>query len=255
MIRMTGKLAAVAILAATAGVFSLVWADVASPRPRWTTVRMESETVNITLGEKRVQVEAVFRMYNDGNDASVRMGYPLGLFEDALNEFAVTVDDQQVKDVGTEDGAGAAGPSGPVGGGSLKGGRGGSAESYRFEGPYKQWKVWNVPMKSNQERVVKVTYWVKPAQLKDAEKGDLLYYAYTLRTGATWKGKINEAVVTLTLDGVKSDRIVRRSPTGFELAENGKLTTWKMRDFKPTDDIEIVYRAATGTQIARTDGR
>jgi hypothetical protein len=30
---------------------------------------------------------------------------------------------------------------------------------------------------------VKVKYWVEPAQIKDAEKGDLLFYAYTLRTG------------------------------------------------------------------------
>ena len=76
-----------AILAAgsiAAAVLSVVSADVATPRPRWTTVRLESETVDIALGEKRVEVEAVFHMYNEGEAGKVRMGYPLGLFEKQL---------------------------------------------------------------------------------------------------------------------------------------------------------------------------
>ena len=250
MNRATGKvLGLAAVLAVAAGAISLVWGDVATPRPRWTMVRMESETVNITLGEKKVAVEAVFHMYNEGNEAPVKMGYPLGVFEEALNDFAVQVDDKPVKDVRTEK-SGAAGGGGEAlygGGGGGRGPGGGKAgpeaEPYRFEGPYKEWKTWTVPMKSNQPAVVKVTYWVKPASIQDRDKGSLLFYAYTLKTGATWKGKINEAVVRLALDGVKGEQVVRRSPAGYELAKDGK-TTWTMKDFKPTDDIEITYKPA-----------
>ncbi|MFB3892290.1 MAG: DUF4424 family protein [Phycisphaerae bacterium] len=250
-------LATVVLAVGGLAVIEKVLADVAMPRSRWTPVRMESEQVNITLGEKKVAVEAVFHLYNEGKAGKVAMGYPLGEFEDTLNDFTASVDGEAIKDVWTQSGAemGAGRdefmggpPAGPGGKGPAKDGP--AAEPYRFDGPYRQWKVFDVPMEANAARVVKVTYWVEPAKLADEKQGDLLHYCYTLRTGATWKGKINEAVVTVTLDGVAPDRIVRLAPAGAAKTQEGKVMTWTMRDFKPSDNIEVTFRPAEATKTA-----
>jgi hypothetical protein len=237
---------ALAALALVAAATCLVRADVATPRARWTMVRMESETVGITLGEKRVAVEAVFNMYNEGKAGPVRMGYPLGLFETELHDFAVTVDGKAVEGIRTENGTPEA--EGPMA--RMRPGGEAGAESYRFEGPYKQWKVWDLPMESRAAKTLKVTYWVEPARIKTAETGDLLYYCYTLRTGATWKGKIEQAVITVKLDGVEPARLQRVVPAGAVSAAEGKTLTWTMRQFKPADNIEIAFKPSGPLQAA-----
>jgi hypothetical protein len=224
--------------------------DIATPRPRWTSVRMKSEEVNITVGQDRVSVEATFQMQNAGEQSLVRMGYPRGVFEKQLNEFAVFVGDQPVKDVRTE-----AAPAGPNRGmmdmapSGKPGAAGPAAEPYRFEGPYKEWRVFDVPLNANETKAVRVTYWVEPAKLADKQAGSLLHYSYTMLTGATWKGKIDQAVVRVKLDGVSPDRIVRATPAGYSKTDGGKLLTWTLKDFKPADDIEITYRAAGAATV------
>jgi hypothetical protein len=243
---------------------AVAWADVATPRPQWTTVRMAAEEVNITLGEQRIQVDATFQMQNMGAASTVRMGYPLGLFETELRDFAVFVDGQPFSGVRTEENPGGAagdrtragmapGCGGAGGGGG--GPAGPAAEPYRFGGPYRQWQVFDVPFGANERKAVRVTYWVAPARLTDAERGSLLFYSYTLRTGATWKGKIDQATIRVRLDGVAPDRLVRVSPVGSERAENGRVITWTMRDFKPADDIEIAYRPASPAAPAVSTAR
>ena len=272
---MSGTRRGIGMALATAVVLAaglaLVRADVATPRPQWTMVRMESESVNIALGEKRVAVVAVFNMYNEGKAGPVRMGYPVGPFETDLHDFTVTVDGQPVQNVRTETGEAAAGqaqrdrgmegaaPAAPGRPGRSEGKPAGAApapasEPYRFEGPYKQWKVFDVDMQEHAPRIIKITYWVEPARVRDAERGDLLHYTYTLRTGATWKGKINQAVVTVTLDGIAADRLVRVIPAGETRAKDGKSLAWTFRDFKPAADVEITFRPSepVRTAAART---
>ena len=246
--------ALVAVLALVVVGAAVAWADVATPRPQWTTVRMAAEEVNITVGEQRIQVDATFQMQNTGAASTVRMGYPLGLFETELRDFAVFVDGQAFSGVQTEENPGGSGGQrmmppgmGPGRGGGVGGGApaGPAAEPCRFSGPYRQWKVFDVPFAAEARKTIRVTYWVAPARLTDAERGSLLFYSYTLRTGATWKGKIDQATIRVRLDGVSPDRLVRVSPVGSQPAEGGRVLTWTMRDFKPTDDIEIAYRPAT----------
>ena len=241
-------LAAIAYVAAC---LSVVLGDVATPRPQWTTVRLDSETVRITLGEKRVRVVATFQMYNEGKASPVRMGYPLGVFETALNDFTVSVDGKPVAAVRTQAGSPAA--RRPMMRGRRKPG-GPAAEPYRFQGPYKQWKVWDVAMDAKGTTTVKVTYWVQPAKVADADKNALLHYTYTLRTGATWKGKISSADITVKLDDVAPGALVRVVPVGAKKSNGGKTFTWAMRNFKPTDDIEITYKpSGTVTTAMRTE--
>jgi hypothetical protein len=226
-------IALVAAILVTAGI-SAVWADIATPRPQWTLVRMESEAVGITLGEKKVAVEATFNMYNEGKAGPVKMGYPVGIFETDLKDFVVTIDEKAVENVKTEPGVPES--NSPMMRGNAQ------PDAYRFEGPYKQWKVWEVAMEERAPKVVKLKYWVEPAKIKDADKGDLLFYSYTLKTGATWKGKINKAVITVTLDGLAPDRLVRSRPVGAVATNAGKILTWTMTSFKPTDNIDITFR-------------
>jgi hypothetical protein len=228
-----------AAVACAALMFTMAHADIASPRAQWTTVRMESETVDITLGEKRVAVTAVFNMRNNGKTATVPIGYPLGVMEKSLNDFKFFVDDQEVKNVRTEEKKDAANsPKARFGGNEAK-------DAYRFEGPYKQWKVIDVAMAENEKKVIKVTYWVEPAQVKTAEKADVLHYVYTLKTGATWKGKIDEAVIRMKLDGVKSESIVQATPAGYQKADSGATLAWTFKDFKPAEDVEVTFLPAT----------
>jgi len=241
-------LVVVAVIAYLAAVVSVVVGDVATPRPKWTQVQMKSEAVVITLGESRVQVVATFNMYNHGDAATVKMGYPLGVFEEKLNDFEVTVDERPVKEVKTQ--AGSSKPSGP-----MRYGRGGKSgtEAYRFQGPYKQWKTFDVPMGAKAAKTVKVSYWVKPAEVfLKPNAPPALFYSYTLKTGATWKGAIEKAVITLKLDGVTADRIVRCAPNGYQKSADGRTLTWTMKDFKPTADIEVVYGPA---KVARAAGQ
>lgn len=239
---------------------AVAWADVATPRPKWTTLRMASEEVTIALGEQKVQVDAVFQMENTGPATTAVLGYPLGVLETALNDFAVTVDGQPVKSVRSQQAGAAAGPGHPGlvrggGGGGIRpgGGPGGVAnESYRFDGPYKEWKVFDVPFGANEKKTVRVTYWVAPAKVQDAAQGALLHYTYTMKTGATWKGKIDEAKIRVKLDGVAPDRLVRVGPAGCQRTDGGKALSWTMKDFKPTDNIEITFRPASAAAAAAT---
>jgi hypothetical protein len=242
MARITGKVGVVlAAILVTAGL-SLVWADVATPRPQWTKVRMEAETVNIVLGEKKVAVDATFNMYNEGPTGPVKVGYPLGVFETELHDFAATVDGQAVQNIRTEAGV-------PASEGPRMRRDDGKGETYRFEGPYKQWKVFDIDMQANAPRIIKVNYWVEPAPIKTAEKADLLHYVYTLRTGATWKGKIGRAVINVTLDGIAPSRLVRVVPVGAVASQDGKVLTWTYQNFKPADNIEVTFRP---TETVRT---
>ena len=117
MMRRMGLVAGLALVAA-----GVAWADVATPRPKWTTVRMAAEQVNITLGDAKVQVDATFEMQNLGAAATVQMGYPVGQFETALNAFAVTVDKQPVSGVRSQ----AGGSTPTMGRGGFGGGKPGA---------------------------------------------------------------------------------------------------------------------------------
>ena len=217
-----------------------LWADVATPRPRWTTVQMAAEEVNITLGDESVKVDAVFDMHNTGATATVRMGYPVGILETELKDFAVLVDKKPVANVQTQEGSATPSPRGRGGRGRRTPGV--AAEAYRFAGPYKEWKVFDIPFGADQKRTVRVTYSVEPARVTDSEHGPLCAYSYTLRTGATWKGKIAKATIRVKLDGVAPQRLVRVLPSGCQRTNGGSTLTWTMKDFKPTEDIQITYR-------------
>ena len=229
---------AVLVIAVTACAL-FVQGDVATPRPRWTKVRMESEEVNIKLGQKKVYVEVLFNMHNTGSDSNVRFGYPLGLFEKKLNDFKVFVEDEEVTGIKTEKKNDDKQNHHMLDRG-RKEGNNVQSEPYRFTGPYKEWKVFDIPFKGDEKKKVKVGYWVEPAVITNTSQGTLNFYTYTLVTGATWKDTIKKAVINVTLDTVSAGNLIQTLPG--DSARKGNTVTWTMKEFKPDKNIEIVYK-------------
>ena len=225
-----------AVLVLAAGI---VVADVAMPRDKWVPIRMASENVKIVLGPAKVTVEATFVLENEKEAATVVVGYPRGVLEKSLDDFAVTVDGEKVA-VGSQAGKKGDRPDfgerEPKKGEALK-------PAYQFDGPYPEWKTFNVKFDAKQKRTVVVRYSVAPAEV-ETEKGKLLTYVYTLKTGATWSGNIGSATIQATLDGLTMKDIV--SVTPVPPSETDAATAplvWRFKDFKPTQNIEITFKA------------
>jgi len=218
-----------------------VWADIASPREQWETVRMDSETVRVTLTASEVVVNATFVMTNTGEASEVVVGYPRGPLEAELEDFKASVDGKAIKDV-------ADGPEKKAGSAGVKGGRRGPAYggSYKFAGDYAGWKVFKVPFAEGQTRTVVVSYRTKPTPVKVKDQGDALFYSYIMRTGATWKGKIGEADIAIEIAPFARE-ILAVSPKPTEMVEARTdpphtSVRWRMKDFEPDSNIEITIR-------------
>jgi len=224
-------------------------ADSGTPRSKWTKVQMQSETVDITLSESKVIVKAFFTMKNHGKTRNVLMGYPLGEFEQKLNDFQVSVPETGKKinskavkmeeftkkmwarlnlGVDAEEIDHVLGPDG------LN-----KYSNYKFEGPYKLWHVFSIPIKSGETVSFEVNYWVKTSQVK-TKNADLLHYMYTLVTGATWKGLIEQALVKVKLQ-IPKQQIISCTPAGYVWKGNNMIT-WKFKNFKPNENINIIFR-------------
>jgi len=228
----------ICIGAAFALLAGLVVADVAMPRGKWTPIRMTSEHVTIALGRASVKVEATFVLENGKDPATVVVGYPRGVLEKSLDDFAVTVDGEKVAVSSQKGGSdrgrmrGDEGPSKP-----------GVAQkyAYQFDGPYPEWKTFEVKFPEKGRRTVVVRYSVAPAEV-ETESGKLLTYVYTLKTGATWSGNIDKAVIEALIDGVE---VVSKTPANPTQKLEGMkpFLVWTFKDFKPTQDIEITFKA------------
>jgi hypothetical protein len=218
----------------------IVVADIAMPREKWSPVRMASENVKIKLGAAKVTVEATFVLENTKDAATVVIGYPRGVLEKSLDDFAVTVDGE--KPVVSSQKGGSERDR-VMGAAASKPGAG-DKYGYQFDGPYPEWKTFDVKFDAKQKRTVVVSYSVAPAEV-ETEKGKLLTYVYTLKTGATWAGNIGEALIEATFDGLTRADIVTVTPTPAPLAASSAIPrlVWVFKDFKPTQDIEITFKA------------
>jgi hypothetical protein len=242
MRRLIVSVASICMLVAGA---SSALANIAMPRETWTEISMVSEHVKIVLSPGKVTVEASFELKNAGDAVTAVVGYPRGMLEKSLDDFTVTIDGEaaELTSQSAGEGAALAAPADadkPV------------RKRYQFEGDYPEWKVFNVRFDAGETRKVVVRYHVAPAEVKAAEGGTLLAYIYTLRTGATWKGNIEKALVEMTLDGLSPADLVTVTPKKRE--QDGTRLTWTFEDFKPTQDIEVTFRApeAKDKRVARS---
>ncbi|HUV39190.1 MAG TPA: hypothetical protein VMY39_06225 [Planctomycetota bacterium] len=215
-----------------------VSADVAMPRDQWSEIRMVSEHVRIDLSPARVTVEATFELKNEQEAVTAVIGYPRGMLETSLDNFEVTVDGEKVA-VSSQEGQKGDHPAMRMGPSREKDGSVKSA--YQFRAGYPEWKTFKVKFAAGQTRTVVVSYSVTPAELETTDNGKLLAYVYTLKTGADWKGKIDKGVIEMTLNGVSAKDIVTVTPSKH--AVKGRMLVWTFEDAKPTQDVEITFKA------------
>jgi len=228
----------VAVLLLTYGALQ---ADVAMPRDKWTHIHMVSEHVRIVLSPTKVTVEGTYVLKNEREAVTAVVGYPRGMLEKSLDDFTVTVDGEPVT-VSSQTGASGNKPR-MMSPAKREPGKPVKA-AYQFQGPYPEWKTFNVKFGAKEKRKLVVKYHVTPAELKTVDNGNLLAYVYTLKTGATWLGKIENAVIEVDLKGVSMADIVTVTPKQAAKADGSRTPLlWVFKDFKPTQDIEITFRA------------
>lgn len=216
--------------------------NIAIPPEKWTEVRMVEEHVRIALSPARVDVEGTYTLKNEGAASTLVVGYPRGILEKSLDDFTAMVDGKAVE-VSSVPGKDAQrrtdfsppkDPDKPF------------KNAYQFEGPYPEWKTFNVHLEKDKLHAVVVRYHVATAEVPAVDGKGLRAFIYVLRTGATWKGNIEKATVEVTLDGgLTRGDIVTMNPAPAPLAANAAppRIVWQFRDFKPTQDIEITFKA------------
>jgi hypothetical protein len=65
------------------------------------------------------------------------------------------------------------------------------------------------------------------------------WFIYVLKTGASWKGPIGEAVVTCDVGNLSTFAPVVISPGGY--SRKGDTVTWDLKNIKPAHDINISW--------------
>ena len=218
----------------------LAWADIA-PDPLITggatltaknakdlTITMAEEVVDLTPTADRNAVTAVFRLKNTADKpATLEVGFP-SWFDEPLQDFAVTVDgEKQLAEVKKEKLSG--GPRKTV---------------------FKFWMCWPMTFEKNQERTVKVSYWVAMAKQPPGQMGRLMMLpqdvgdkvavcnsGYVLRTGAAWQGNIGKATIRLHYgQQVKKSLMVSMTPKdGWTYDEKSDIDTLVGESFKPVE--------------------
>jgi hypothetical protein len=103
------------------------------------------------------------------------------------------------------------------------------------------WFIWNMHFNPRSEHVVVVEYDSTLGE-EDAEQGldDVqAVFHYWLRTGAPWKGRIEEAVVRVKLLGTARNSIWSLHPAGASWQDD--TITWRFENIEPTraHDIRI----------------
>lgn len=107
----------------------------------------------------------------------------------------------------------------------------GLAEDY----DYLAWEIKRVHFGAHQTHVIVDEYDGGGGSDTEAQ----FWFAYVLRTGASWKGTIGRAVVTVDLGPLVGYSPVEIYPAGY--VRRGSTVTWDLRNIKPSHDIQIYW--------------
>jgi hypothetical protein len=172
-------------------------------------VQMVSEEVEIRLGAVSAQVECLFFLKNLGKQGKIRVGFPLERDGELINFIAK--DDK-------------------------------SPYPYPIEST-PQAKIFTVTFDSAGEALSlenRYSTILQPQLPREEIPLSNLLFTYVLKTGASWKGPIKKAKISVGLVYVPFDQIVTISPKGY--VYDDKIVphiTWNFQNFEPTQDIEI----------------
>jgi hypothetical protein len=191
--------------------------------PEHSSVRMVRETVDakLNLGNDPPHVRCVFVFKNEGKATTVKMGFPEvsgGELADPasrhtdLRGFKSWVDGKQVKT------------------------RLILSKKNRERSLFRAWHVKDVPFAAGQTRTVVDEY----AGGMGGDSAGWENFNYTLITGASWKGKIGEAKITVDASPMlEKYTITSISPKGY--TRRGGLIKWTLRNLEPKEDVEIIF--------------
>ncbi len=239
--------------------------DQLSPTGKESDVQMVDEHVNLLLGMRQCNVDAVFHLRNWGKTKKLEVGFPFQ-YESDLQNFRVWVNDAPVK--------------------VSEAKRGSGSTIYRQYWDKTNWKLWTEHIRHGEVQTVRVTYTVTPernepqlAGTEDTEdkfpqwgkmalKYGVLnrYYgpmypeeecpqywnnaalmsitrdlstSYTLRSGQPWKGKINECIVEANWKDFSNWKPAEMLPDGPALTVKPGYSKWTFKNLEPTEDIKV----------------
>jgi hypothetical protein len=198
------------------GAVELLW-------PEHPSIRMVRETVNATnLSTVRYQphVRCVFVFKNEGKATTVEMGFPemsggegrpTEPGESGLMGFKSWVDGKLVKT---------------------------RLEPSKDNGDqtFEAWHVKNVHFAAGQTRTIIDEY----RGGMGGDSGGAASFRYTLISGASWKGKIGEADITVDTSAMpKSKKIQSIRPKGY--VRRGSVIKWHFTNLEPKEDVSIEF--------------
>ena len=221
----TGKIAIVLVISVIFMVTTVV-GDIAPPNAQGetmqpinvTNVQMVNETVHIDLDIENATVKCNFTMMNLGENETLLVGFPVGLGWEGHSEESYTYPLEDFK---------AYVNSQPV-----------ETEMMYVNGG-SQWVVWNMSFDEMEVKDVGVSYWVPLSYYGNYGRMASHWFTYVLKTGAAWRGVIDEANITVELHGIEPDWITDISPEGY-VSENYTIT-WNFTSIEPTENIYIRF--------------
>jgi hypothetical protein len=188
-------------------------------------IRMVSEKVTVTIGERDAHVKCEFLFENTTQgEIKAKLGFPsfksspemsekgpLRNFTSSINGIKANVELKNELRKKYD----------PV----LK-------ESFEYILP---WHIWNVVFPPEQRIKIENSYDVTLSF--DYYNS---WFEYILTTGANWKGPIGHALIEVEYKDRKDlqKRLIKASPANFQVIDN--KIVWNLRDFVPRENIKVV---------------
>jgi len=187
-----------------------------------TSIRMESERVEIDLYNDSSVVTCVFYMRNLGEPEKLQIGFPDMRFYHFSMEKHQNGERFAVKENGktiafTSASGGAVGSSSPG---------------------EKDWYLWSSEFEQEESKTIEVQYSLPCGMRYNSNER---FFTYLLSTGAGWAGTIGKAEIIVNLKDIEQDSVLSQTPANCEIS--GKQLSWTFMDLEPTenDDIKITY--------------
>ena len=185
------------------------------------SIEMVSEKVTVRISGNEAKVEAAFVFHNTGRATTVLMGFPESgpgygstpAQGRGFRDFRTFVDGKPAKT-------------------RLMPGRGRKSGDEE-DRDYSRWWVNEVWFGKGQTRKVRSLYRCTVGE----EGSDWRLFNYTLATGATWKGTIGMADITVQVERAGDFSRLLIAPDGY--TREGNEIVWHFEDFEPATRIEI----------------
>lgn len=191
-------------------------------------VVLDKEEINLNVFNNKTIVSIVFYLRNVGSKQTILVGFPdefastrikgqeeyeFQAFVGPINDFKAWVNNVMVK-VDTKY--------------QLK-----TQNESGYPPNYKTlWHVWPVTFEPNKTTVIKNTYWVENGSDVMGQKN----FAYTLITGAKWKGVIGNAKIYANFNNLSVSDINKDNTTEKMTVINPKKAMWELKNFEPNSE-------------------